>query len=114
MRHFRKKFGRRKKEKTFGDERIAVIVPLPNPLPMKHIHRMNRELKPSLPDYLLLTLLLFLTHQKTCEALLHSNTAALYPLTMLDEETNKQEMKVEGEMETRRAVKFTSSFTNVL
>lgn len=76
---------------------------------------MNRELKPSLPDYLLLlTLLLFLTHQKTCEALLHSNTAALYPLTMLDEETNKQEMKVEGEMETRRAVKFTSSFTDVL
>lgn len=110
MRHFRKKFGRRKREKTFGDERIAVIVP-PPPLPMKHIHRMNRELKPSLPDYLLL---LFLTHQKTCEALLHSNTAALYPLTMLDEETNKQEMKLEGEMETRRAVKFTSSFTDVL
>lgn len=70
---------------------------------MKQIHGMNKSSNLLPPDFLLL----FLTHKKTCEAAVRSNTGALYPLSKPDEETNKQGMKVEGEMGPMRGRKFT-------
>lgn len=71
-------------KRTFGDGRIAVIVPPETP--GEADSQDEPELKPSLPDFLLL----FLTHKETREALLHSNAAALCPLSKLVEETNKR------------------------